>query len=788
MTSSPLSVVVRQLRTAAERDGEGKTDAELLTRFLSHHDGDALATLVRRHAPMVWGVCRRTLHNPHDAEDAFQATFLVLVRKAATVRPREMLANWLYGVARQTAVRSRATAAKRGGREMQMEQLPEPVVAEARANELLPLLDQELSHLPQRFQALIVLCDLEGKTRKEAARQLGCPEGTVASRLARARELLAKRLARRGLAVSGASLAAALSQTTASADVPVAVLNSTINIATQLATGQSADMISAPVAALTEGTLKAMLITKLKAVYTVVLALGFLAAGTTGLVYRQATAQDIKPPVAEERVTPPPKQEPEKEPFTAWGKESGGLQAGLGFHAGEKRAYSHGETAKLVLRVRNVGKEEVKFQYLRQFFIEQPPAVTDDAGKPVTLPGVTAFGRHIPQEVTLAPGKEIELYELDLELRPSDENDGRRPATLYGTGKFGLQYERVIGNTSSGQIKPDPILGKLATGKLELEVIPKETVTAWGKEAGGLQAGLGFHPGGKRVYGSGETAKLVLRVRNVGKEEAKFEYVYAFFVENPPEVTDDAGKKVPLIRLEAGGLHAPKEAKLAPGKEIELYELELQLKPAAKAGDIDLAPLKTTRKYQIQYERLTGPTSAGPRKPDPLLEKLSTGKLELEVKTEPPADTGKTPPKNESGKADPFAPPEAPPTQMEMRLAATVKQFLVTMRNHHGDKNANALREFIDPRYLKMHDLTDRDLSVPMPAVGSIINFETAGDGQTILCIVDVEATPPKKIREALLLRVSVHEGKPYITPQKAPDPKTGAFTPWILRTRTDYP
>ena len=212
MPSSPLNVFIHQLRAVAERNGAGETDGELLTRFLSHRDDDAITALVRRHAPMVWGVCRRLLRNPQDAEDAFQATYLVLVRKAATVVPREVVANWLYGVAHQTAVRLRATAAKRSLREMQMKEMPEPVIAEARGDELLSLLDRELSRLPEQFRVVVVLCDLEGKSRKEVARQLGCPEGTVASRHARARGMLAKRLARHGLAVSGGSLAAALSR------------------------------------------------------------------------------------------------------------------------------------------------------------------------------------------------------------------------------------------------------------------------------------------------------------------------------------------------------------------------------------------------------------------------------------------------------------------------------------------------------------------------------------------------------------------------------------------------
>ena len=138
-------------------------------------------------------------------------------------------------------------------------EMPEPVVAEARGDDLLLLLDQELSRLPDQYRVVIVLCDLEGKTRKEVARQLAIPEGTVASRLARARGMLAKRLARHGLAVSGGSLAAVLSQTVASASVPTSVVASTIKAASLLAAGKAAGVVSAKVAALTEGVVKAML-------------------------------------------------------------------------------------------------------------------------------------------------------------------------------------------------------------------------------------------------------------------------------------------------------------------------------------------------------------------------------------------------------------------------------------------------------------------------------------------------------------------------------------------------
>lgn len=297
MSTAQTSGLLRHLHAAFDRDGAGVTDGELLNRFLRHRDDAAVTLLVRRHSSMVWGVCRRLLHSHHDAEDAFQATFLVLVRKAASVVPREMVANWLYGVAHQTAVRVRATAAKRGVRERQGMEIPDPAQAETRADDLLPLLDQELSCLPERFRALIVLCDLEGKTRKEVAQQLGCPEGTVASRLARARAMLAKRLARHGFAVSGVSVACVLSQGAASASV----LASTIKAVSLLATAQAVSCVltSAKVVALTEGVVKAMFVSKIKSLLSVMLVGGMVLGGvgvglsTGGAAVAQSEARPL---------------------------------------------------------------------------------------------------------------------------------------------------------------------------------------------------------------------------------------------------------------------------------------------------------------------------------------------------------------------------------------------------------------------------------------------------------------------------------------------------------------
>src|SRR5437870_2747926 len=280
MATNRTAQVIEHLRKAALlQQAGGLTDGQLLGCFIDHRDEAAFAAILKRHGPMVWGVCRRLLPH-HDAEDAFQATFLVLVRKAASVLPREMVANWLYGVAHRVALHSRRTTARRRSRERQVTPMPEPGVAEQEPwHDLLPLIDQELSRLPDKYRVAIVLCDLEGKTRKQAARQLGCPEGTLAARLARGRVMLAKRLARHGLAVSGGGLGTLLAQPVASACVPTPVLSSTIKAVNLVAAGQTAvaGVISAKALALTEGMVKIMLLSKLKVATVVLMAASLLA-------------------------------------------------------------------------------------------------------------------------------------------------------------------------------------------------------------------------------------------------------------------------------------------------------------------------------------------------------------------------------------------------------------------------------------------------------------------------------------------------------------------------------
>jgi RNA polymerase sigma factor (sigma-70 family) len=295
-----MDEVVQHVRWAVlQHEAGGLPDAHLLGCFIERQDEAAAAALVQRHGPMVWGVCRRILHNDHDAEDAFQATFLVLVRRAASITPREMVGNWLYGVAHQTALKARAMKAKRGARERQVMALPEPKAdQEDQSDDRQAVLDQELSRLPAKYRVAIVLCDLEGKTRKEAAQQLGVPDGTLAARLARARTMLGKRLARQGLAVSGGALATILSQKEVSAGVPTGVASSTLHAMSQFAAGTAAASggISLMVAALTEGVLKAMLVARIKGALVVLLAVAFVGMGGVGLLRHMGAAE---PPQAQ---------------------------------------------------------------------------------------------------------------------------------------------------------------------------------------------------------------------------------------------------------------------------------------------------------------------------------------------------------------------------------------------------------------------------------------------------------------------------------------------------------
>jgi RNA polymerase sigma factor (sigma-70 family) len=284
------------------------TDRHLLERFVSAQDQAAFAALVQRHGPMVLGVCRRLLHDAHEAEDAFQATFLVLVHKVRSISRPELLGPWLHGVAYRTAARARQ-AARRRARERETPAMPngDPAV-EAMWGELRVLLDEELGRLAQKYRTPLVLFYLEGKTTEEVARQIGCPKGTVLSRLARGRDRLRDRLVRRGVALSVWTLVTVLAEKAAPVAVPAVVAEGTIKAAVLTAAGQAAaGAIPATVAALTEGVLRSMFLSKLKVVAAVVLALSMAVVASVvcarwALADRPAPAGKDEAPKDEDKI------------------------------------------------------------------------------------------------------------------------------------------------------------------------------------------------------------------------------------------------------------------------------------------------------------------------------------------------------------------------------------------------------------------------------------------------------------------------------------------------------
>ena len=217
------------------------SDADLLERFSLRRDEAAFATLVNRHGPMVQGVCQRILGDAHAAEDVFQAVFLVLVRKCATIRRPELLANWLYGVAFRIARKARIKAIRNQARERWAEKMPtREQVLDLEWGELKQVLDEEMNQLPEKYRAPLVLCYLRGQTNAQAAAQLGWPTGSMSERLSRAREMLRRRLNRRGLNLSAVLLAVLLSQKTAAAAVSPVLVATTVKTAVSYASNGAA--------------------------------------------------------------------------------------------------------------------------------------------------------------------------------------------------------------------------------------------------------------------------------------------------------------------------------------------------------------------------------------------------------------------------------------------------------------------------------------------------------------------------------------------------------------------
>jgi RNA polymerase sigma factor (sigma-70 family) len=283
-TATTPHSLTRKLLRVVRNSGE-RSDRELLVQFATDRDEDAFEELVRRHGRMVLSVARRVTRSQQDAEDAFQAAFLVLARRATHIKHPEQLANWLYGVAYRTAMEARA--ARRRVLEHPVSAIPEPAAQTSRddGGDLRRVIDEELARLPEKYRTAVVLCDLEGLPRTEAATRLKIPEGTLSSRLAYARKVLANRLTRRGISSTAGGIAALLAGEATGAYLPNELVCLTARVASRAASGGAVphDLLSPSVSHLTEGVMKIMLANRLRSSITAgVLACGLVALGVFG--------------------------------------------------------------------------------------------------------------------------------------------------------------------------------------------------------------------------------------------------------------------------------------------------------------------------------------------------------------------------------------------------------------------------------------------------------------------------------------------------------------------------
>ncbi len=297
MTRTPLGTLLRHMRNrdVGRHHREG-TDRQLLDDFSTRRDEVAFATLIARHGPMVLRVCRRVLGHEQDAEDAFQATFLVLANNLRSIRKRESLADWLHGVAYRTAMKVKRGAARRRNHESRLRSVTPEAVMSPRWDEVQAVLDEEIRGLPEPFRAAFTLCVLEDKSGPQAAAELGCKEGTVSSRLTRARQHLRKRLARRGIQLSVLLATVSVAESTGKAAVRPALVGATVRFGLLVAVGlPAAAVIPSHIAQLATGVTRAMFLTKIKIATAVLLALALVATTACVLAHQTPPVGDRPP-------------------------------------------------------------------------------------------------------------------------------------------------------------------------------------------------------------------------------------------------------------------------------------------------------------------------------------------------------------------------------------------------------------------------------------------------------------------------------------------------------------
>jgi RNA polymerase sigma factor (sigma-70 family) len=470
MARSPLGTVLQHIRKLAGPIPADDGDGRLLAHFLLRRDETAFAALVERHGPMVLGVCRRVLRQEQDAEDAFQATFLVLAHKAAALDGGGSLAGWLHTVAHRLALRLRAQSVRRQLCEQHVAVMrPAEAHDEPGAGKLLALIEEELHALPDKYRAPLVLCHLEGKTHEQAARELGWPAGSLWKRLERGRELLRARLLRRGVAPAVGLLAAAWCES-ASAALPAGLLDGTTRVAGLVAAGTAPAAVPAHILTLAQGTLRAMALARGRLLFTALLLVTLLGGGTAALMHR-AFAEA------------PPPDEP-AEPLLAFApvpadpepKEAPALAEWPMFRGDAGRS-ARGKGAVTALRLLWSVKTTEEKQTTT--WVEEALADREKAGAgvvpaffPITASGKVIFRTH--RGVSAVPAETGEMYwenasssGLDRLLRDATTSTeiAAWVAVHRTLGRGGI----VLENSTLGQVSTD---GKLVYSVEDLAVLP----------------------------------------------------------------------------------------------------------------------------------------------------------------------------------------------------------------------------------------------------------------------------------------------------------------------------
>lgn len=661
MAAQTMNVVLQHLRSLlGEVHCDDMPDAELLARFARHRDEAAFEVLVRRYGSLVHGLCRRILRDDHAAEDAFQATFLVLASKADSIRKQESLGSWLYGVALRVAKDARAKSGRRRTHERQAVTMrcsadgaSEPMTTQPDFSDQLAdfearnVLDEELSQLPEKYRTPLFLCYLQGMTNAEAARQLGRPAGSMSWTLERARELLRGRMAKRGIALTSVALVGLLDQNANAAGVSSALVRNTVQAALARAAGHAA--ASTPAALLAEGVLQAMFMHKVRTVSLALVLVALVGSGTGALVH-EALAEMEQP---QAKVDAPPAAVGEKRTDTFGDPLPGGALTRFGTSRWRNESvlgFTEDSKGVITLTI-----DHGTFNPLNVAMAMGLGGVPDagDIKAPVAKPLVRI--REIPS------GKEMRRFEIKGEsLQCVLSPNGKVLAALESTGKLrlwdmtqGKELREVAvakneGNAQQGQIAiavggaggmfsfagattalnftsdSKSLAYKSPNGKAVLidvengkEIrsfepkVPEEKVEANEELFQGEASGVAAAPGGKHIATSTQQGTIALFDAKSGKELHSFKSEAEYPIFGDDFLFTQDGKT--LIARDMAGLHFFDVETGKKSKTIKIAETDslqrMRLSPDGKkiaarhsqSSSIAIWDLATEKKAELGF-------------------------------------------------------------------------------------------------------------------------------------------------------------------------------------------